>query len=80
MTTQTDKNQAPVHFYKIGPVSATIWENVTEDGKSYYHTTIGRTYQDQDGNWKSSSRFSAHELLNVAKVAERAEAFIATLD
>jgi hypothetical protein len=75
----TDMQNEPVKKFRIGAVSATIWKNEAE-GRSFYNTTIVRSYRDRDTEeWKESSSFSHDDLLNVAKVADRAEAFIAKL-
>lgn len=72
----TDATNNPVFTYRLGSLSATIWQNETEKGK-YYRTEIARNYRDKDGNWHTSNQFSHDELLNVAKLAERAEEYIA---
>jgi hypothetical protein len=75
----TDMHNEPVKKFRIGAVSATIWKNEAE-GRSFYSTTIVRSYRDRDTEeWKETSSFSHDDLLNVAKVADRAEAFIAKL-
>jgi len=77
-TTNTNNSNQPTFTYRIGSLSATIWENQTND-RTYYRTEIVRRYQDKDGNWQTSSSFGQDELLNVAKLAERAEEYIARL-
>lgn len=74
--TQSNDSNKPVNTYRLGNLSATIWPNLVND-KTYYSTEIVRNYKDKDGNWKTSSSFSHDELLNVAKLAERAEEYIA---
>ena len=73
-----DMNNAPVKKIRIGSITATIWKNEAE-GRSFYNTTIIRSYKDKETDeWMETSSYSHDDLLNVAKVAERAEAFIAT--
>ena len=79
MTTSTDTTKKPVFTYRIGSLSATIWPNQAND-KTYYRTEIVRRYQDKSGNWQTSSSFGHDELLNVAKLAERAEEYVARLN
>jgi hypothetical protein len=62
----------PAHKFKIGLVTATIWEN---DG--FHSVDLQRAYKTREGDWKSSGSFSQGDLLNAAKCAERAEAWIA---
>ena len=64
-------SQLPVFKFKIGLVTATIWEN---DG--FCSVDISRSYKTKEGEWRSSSSFSHNDLLNVAKCAERAENWI----
>ena len=67
----------PIHTERIGSISASIWPNTTEDGRTFYSTTLERMYR--DGNeTKNTTSFNHDDLLNVAKVSERAEAWIAT--
>lgn len=51
----------------------------TQDGKVFYTADISRSYKTQNGDWKRTSNFNHDELLNVAKLAERAEAKISQL-
>ncbi|MBI1220495.1 MAG: hypothetical protein GC186_18345 [Rhodobacteraceae bacterium] len=62
----------PAHKFKIGLITATIWEN-----EGFYSVDIARSYKAGDGNWKSASTFGHNDLLNVAKCAERAETWVA---
>ena len=75
----TDMQNEPVKKFRIGAVTATIWKNEAE-GRSFYNTTILRSYRDKETEeWKETSSYAHDDLLNVAQVAERAEAFIAKL-
>ena len=62
----------PEYKFKIGRITATIWNN---DG--FRTVEITRTYRHKDDAYASSSSFAQADLLNVAKCAERAEAWIA---
>ena len=64
-------SQQPAFKFKIGLITATIWEN---DG--FYSVDIARAYKTQDGDWRNTSSFSHNDLLNVSKCAERAENWI----
>lgn len=66
----------PAQKFIIGNITATIWENTSND-RTFYTVDLQRRYK--DGNeWKNVTSFNSGDLLNVAKVAERAEAWIAT--
>lgn len=65
-------SNTPVFKFKIGLITATIWEN---DG--FYSVDLTRSYKTNEGEWRSTSSYSHNDLLNVAKCAERAENWIA---
>jgi hypothetical protein len=69
-------NNKPVFKATIGYVTVAVWRNTKEE-MVMYSTEITRSYRDKDGNWQSVSSFNHDDLLNVAKLAERAESFIA---
>lgn len=78
MTTSTNTPRQPVFKANIGSVQCSVWQNTSTDGsQTYYSTDIVRSYKDKDGNWKTGSNFNHDDLLNVAKLAERAESYIA---
>jgi len=77
MTTASNPQKPrPIHTEKIGAVSASIWQNPTAEGRTFYSVTFERSYRDGDA-YKSASSFNHDDLLNLAKLAERAEAYIA---
>lgn len=65
----------PIHTIRRGSIEGAIWENQTETGAVIYGVTIDRTYE-KDGVLKSTRRFSKGHLLQVARVAELAEAWV----
>ena len=65
----------PAKRFRIGNVQATIWENGNGD-RTFYNVTFVRSYKD-DGEWKESNSYGHAELLNLAKVSARCEAWIA---
>lgn len=70
------KNNAPAKKIRIGLVTATIWLN----DEKYYNVVLGRSYKDQDDKWAETEQLSPHDLLNAAKVLERAEQWISEQD
>lgn len=62
----------PVASFRVGNVKAAVWKN-----DSHHNVTFVRSYKDGEGNWKDGDSFSHADLLNLGKVAERAEEFIA---
>lgn len=61
----------PVAKFRIGFVTAAVFQN-----GDFYNTTISKAYKDGD-EWRDGTSFSHGDLLNVSKVAGRAEAWIA---
>lgn len=75
MTTQNNKPQATL---RDGALKATIWKNQTENG-TFYSVDLGRTYQDEQGNYHDAHSFSGSELLRIARLSGRAYDAIAEL-
>ncbi len=65
----------PAAKFRLGAVTATVWKNSNGD-KSFYSTTLARSYKDGD-DWKESDSFNSGDLLNAAQVLRRAENWIA---
>jgi hypothetical protein len=60
----------------IGLVNVTVWKKLHND-RAFYSTDITRSYKDKNGEWANGTSFNHEDLLNVARLAERAEQFIA---
>ena len=69
-------HRQPLQRVTIFPVEAAIWRNRTKDGKAYYAVTFDRMYRDPTGQWKRTSRFTAEDLLVLAKIADIAHSQI----
>jgi hypothetical protein len=65
------KANQPAHKARIGLVTATIWLN----DEKFYNVVLSRSYKDGD-DWSDTDQLSHHDLLNAAKVLERAEQWI----
>lgn len=75
MTTTTSKPETTI---RIGSVSAAIWKRASKDGNSFYYTVaFQRSYRTESGVQYTDS-FNHDDLLNVAEIARRAEAWIAS--
>ena len=70
---QTERRQPSAKF-RMGRISATVWENQGDKGP-WYSTTILRSYKDGD-DWKTTSSFGRDDLPLVEKVAAQAHAWI----
>jgi hypothetical protein len=64
----------PTQRFRIGFVTASVWENST-NGRAFYNVTLQRTYK-EDGEYKQTDSLGHGDLLNSAKALERAEAWI----
>ncbi len=72
-------NNDPLNKFRIGLITVTVWKNLSEQGKSYYTTSIMRSYQDAEGEWKETNSFGHADLMNLNRLIDRAEAYIAKL-
>jgi PHD/YefM family antitoxin component YafN of YafNO toxin-antitoxin module len=64
------KGNQPVAKFRIGYVTATVWEN-----DKFHNVVLSKSYKDGE-EWKDTDQLGAGDLLNAAKVLERAEDFI----
>jgi len=65
-------NQKPLLTIRDGALKASIWENTTEENKTFHSVTFGRTFTDGEGNAKSANSFSGGDILKIARLAEKA--------
>lgn len=65
----------PVHVERLGRVSAAVWANEGEH-RMRYSVTLCRLYKDQKQQWQTSESFSRDDLLQLAKVCDRAHSWI----
>ena len=68
---------APVARFRIGYVTASVWENEGNGDSTFYSVDVQRTYKDGD-ELKNTTSLGHGDLLNAAKCLERAEHFIAS--
>jgi hypothetical protein len=67
---------APATKFQIGFVTATVWKN-NGTSKPFYTVDLTRSYKDNDGEYQNGSSLSHADLLNAARLLQRAEAWIA---
>ena len=65
----------PVARIRIADISASIWKNDTANG-GFHTVTLQRSYRDKEGAWQQTQSLGQGDLLNAAKVLERAENWI----
>ena len=76
-----EENNRPVHEIRMGAVKASIWENESKNGGTFYtasfHTDSFHTlYRDQEGSWRRCSSFGRDDLLLLAKVANEVHTYM----
>ena len=62
----------PVFVIRFRGVSASVFANLTERGDSFHKASIGRTYKDDSGAWKTSNTFSRDDLPVLELVVKQA--------
>lgn len=77
MTNTTTSTHSPRATLRDGALKATVWKNPTEKGH-FYSVEFSRTYK-QGEVFKDSHSFSGSELLQVARLAQRAYDLIAEI-
>ncbi len=68
-------NKRPVHEVTFYPVRVSIWENESDDHRTFYSTTVSRLYK-QKGKWHSTHSLNAEDLLVAAKALDAADTWI----
>ena len=74
MTEKTDSNK-PIKSFRLRGITASVFENSSEDGKSFYKVTLQRSYK-QDDEWKSTNSFGRDDLPLVSLLTKQAWEFI----
>ncbi len=74
MSEKTDSNK-PVKSFRLRGITASIFENSSEDGKSFYKVTLQRSYKQGD-DWKSTNSFGRDDLPLVSLLTKQAWEFI----
>lgn len=61
----------PAAKLRDGLLNATVWANQTSEGKTFYSTTLTRSYK-QGEEWKQSDSLNTDDLLPAARLLQRA--------
>ncbi|MCA9073691.1 MAG: hypothetical protein KDA93_01570 [Planctomycetaceae bacterium] len=64
-------NNQPIETFRLRGVSASVFENQTDDDRPFYKVSLVRTYKDGD-QFKTTSTFSRDDLPIVAHLAHQA--------
>jgi hypothetical protein len=68
----------PIHTLRIGSVKASIWENTSGAGKTFFSTSLVHTYKDEADQWRESSTFLPDDLPKLELASRKAFEFIHT--
>lgn len=71
-----EENNRPVHEIRMGSVKASIWENETKAGETFYSASFHTLYRDAEGSWHRSSSFGREDLLLLAKIANEVHTYM----
>ena len=70
MSDNTNNKNGPVEVVKDGAIRSAVFRNEGDKGP-YFTTTIEKRWQDDDGNWHSTARFSEREALRASEVLRK---------
>lgn len=65
----------PAAELKCGLITASIWKNESDKGKTHYSVTFNRAYRSGE-KWKRTGSFGPGDLPGLAKLADQAHAKI----
>ncbi|MBN8965820.1 MAG: hypothetical protein J0H89_10685 [Rhizobiales bacterium] len=67
------KGDKPAAKFRLGYVTATVWKN-----GEFHNVVLSKSYKDGE-EWKDTDQLGTGDLLNAAKVLERAEKYISEM-
>ena len=73
----------PIKAFKAGGVRASVFKNEQQtEGRTYpvYRAVLERTYQAQDGSWKSTNGYGGYDIAKAIVVLRKAFDFIVSAD
>jgi len=72
-----DENQPnqPVTTIRAGGVKATVWENQSKEGNTYFSVSVTRSYKDGE-EWKDTGTYYRDDLPKIELVVRKAYEFI----
>lgn len=75
-STTTKSAAKPVQTFRLKGISASVFENKSEDGKTSFHkVSLQRSYR-KDGEWKQSDSLGRDDLPIAALLLQRAWEFV----
>ena len=76
MTKKNDTKKQPLQSFKAFGIEASVWPPNSEYGETEPKIRIGRGYRDKAGNFKTSTYFSAEELVVQMEQCLKAIAYV----
>jgi hypothetical protein len=76
MTKKNDTKKQPLKAFRAFSIEATVWPPSAEYGEDTPKIRIGRAFRDKNGNFKSTTYFSAEELVVQMEQCLKAIAFV----
>lgn len=67
--------QRPVETLRDGLIRASIWERSSDKG-SMFNTTLSRSYQDNEGNWKDTNSLRSRDNLPASELLRQSHSRI----
>jgi hypothetical protein len=71
-TVKTTEKTKPAHTIRLGNLSASIWENTSDEGKTNYRATLAKSYRDTRGQWQQTGSFRSDDLVLLSKLVNLA--------
>jgi len=65
-------SQRPIETIRDGKLSASIWQNSSDNGNLFYSVTFERVYTGEDEQPHSAASFSGTDLLKISLLATKA--------
>ncbi|REJ72332.1 MAG: hypothetical protein DWQ45_22205 [Planctomycetota bacterium] len=71
--------QKPEKTFRIGPVSASVFVNTTDDGREFRSVSLQRSFKQGD-EWKTATNFALSELPSAVAVLQMATSHVVEHD
>lgn len=66
-----DVKNKPLNTFKVGAISASLWENKTDKG-SFQTISLSRSYKDSSDEWKTTNTLRVNDLPKARMVLQKA--------
>ncbi|WP_299971709.1 hypothetical protein [uncultured Roseobacter sp.] len=68
----TTTSNKPLATFRDGRLKATLWQNQSRDGDTYYTVNLAKVYEARDGKLQETNSFSDTEILRIAELGKEA--------